>query len=603
MLSIQSRNQSEASPDRRLGRLAKRSDQAAASSVQQKSNCACGGSCPKCESGKISTPNDKYEKQADQVAEQVTSSGSAKLMSTTVGRHQSNNTHPNLAGNGQNLSAQTRAFFEPRLGSNFDQVRVHDNPEAAASAQSIQARAFTQGNHIVFNQGEYNPQSGTGKKLLAHELTHVVQQQQHTDTGIQRKIQFRPPGRGEATAFDRAQELVDRLNNLSLGVTYFLATDGRTLSYRILLPTEIDNFDQQMMDFMDLPQVIPMRLITSAGTLNGNPIVIDTFLHGYVDLDDLMASDDTSFQSNMVHILAERAVTNRYEQRIGSPSLNANTPAGLRAFNRSHRAGINAEADFLRNKFHDPSIVFNRERRRNSAGDFEIIFRSQTHGYRVIQRLNRAAPTAPGARARRVTGGNMRVVYQAQTYTVDEFLSTGPLATTLSPLRLPLNRGNFGLGVPRLQLGPSLGIRSPPTFGSAPPFGGITLPQLNAPLGPRLTPLLGASLSSTPDLSLIDWLSIRGELNLRGAPINDAMLGSITSLWMTNYRFLNRTVGFSPDRAAFWTNKTIPMAVGSSINRDYPTMVEQIDREMNTSSLIFPASDVMFFLIGGGGTF
>jgi hypothetical protein len=120
-----------------------------------------------------------------------------------------------------------------------------------------------------------------------------------------------------------------------------------------------------------------------------------------------------------------------------------------------------------------------------------------------------------------------------------------------------------------------------------------------APSEPQPNALSNLSFPTlSPDPSLIDWLAIRGELNSRGAPFDDRMAGSITSMWNFNYSFLNQVIGFSPDRAAFWTNKTIPMAVGAGVNRDFPSMIEQVDRELNTSSLIVPASDILMFLIG-----
>lgn len=77
---------------------------------------------------------------------------------------------------GQALPPASRRFFAARLGHDFNNVRIHHGVRAAQAAQSIRARAFTLGNHVVFNQGEYSPHSDTGKRLLAHELTHVVQQ-------------------------------------------------------------------------------------------------------------------------------------------------------------------------------------------------------------------------------------------------------------------------------------------------------------------------------------------------------------------------------------------------------------------------------------------
>ncbi len=76
---------------------------------------------------------------------------------------------------GKPLSDETRSFMEPRFGSDFSGVRIHETPDLA---NSIQAQAFTHGQDIYFNSGKYNPGSSSGKELLAHELTHVEQQVQ-----------------------------------------------------------------------------------------------------------------------------------------------------------------------------------------------------------------------------------------------------------------------------------------------------------------------------------------------------------------------------------------------------------------------------------------
>ena len=82
-----------------------------------------------------------------------------------------------LSSSGQPLDPAAREYMEPRFGHDFGHVRVHTNSAAAESAQSISAVAFTAGNNIVFNSGQYSPGTSEGRKLLAHELTHVVQQE------------------------------------------------------------------------------------------------------------------------------------------------------------------------------------------------------------------------------------------------------------------------------------------------------------------------------------------------------------------------------------------------------------------------------------------
>lgn len=93
-----------------------------------------------------------------------------------------------LQQTGQSLDKPTQQFMEGRFGHRFDHVKVHTGAVAAKSAQAINALAYTSGSHVVFNQGQYAPATDTGKKLLAHELTHVIQQGKGAPSGpIQRK--------------------------------------------------------------------------------------------------------------------------------------------------------------------------------------------------------------------------------------------------------------------------------------------------------------------------------------------------------------------------------------------------------------------------------
>jgi outer membrane protein OmpA-like peptidoglycan-associated protein len=84
--------------------------------------------------------------------------------------------HDVLNSPGQPLDTATRAFMEPRFHHDFSGVRVHTDSKAAESAQAVNAHAYTVGSHIVFNTGQYRPGTKPGANLLAHELTHVLQQ-------------------------------------------------------------------------------------------------------------------------------------------------------------------------------------------------------------------------------------------------------------------------------------------------------------------------------------------------------------------------------------------------------------------------------------------
>jgi hypothetical protein len=96
-----------------------------------------------------------------------------------------------LEGHGRPLSDTTRSFMEPRFGADFGGVRIHTDPTAATLAREVSAQAFTVGPDIVFGAGRYEPESAAGQHLLAHELSHVVQQGSATllgrDTSAERQ--------------------------------------------------------------------------------------------------------------------------------------------------------------------------------------------------------------------------------------------------------------------------------------------------------------------------------------------------------------------------------------------------------------------------------
>jgi len=87
-----------------------------------------------------------------------------------------------LSSKGSPLPDNSRNFFESRFGHDFSNVKIHDDAEAARSAQSINAAAYAAGNNIVFNNGQFSVDTDGGKRLLAHELTHTLQQSSNAPT-------------------------------------------------------------------------------------------------------------------------------------------------------------------------------------------------------------------------------------------------------------------------------------------------------------------------------------------------------------------------------------------------------------------------------------
>jgi len=93
-----------------------------------------------------------------------------------------------IKGGGRPLAKSERAYFDPRFGADFSQVRVHSDAQAVESTQVLNARAYTLGQDVVFGAGQYAPGTSEGRRLMAHELTHVVQQ-----NGGRTVIQRKPP--------------------------------------------------------------------------------------------------------------------------------------------------------------------------------------------------------------------------------------------------------------------------------------------------------------------------------------------------------------------------------------------------------------------------
>ena len=121
--------------------------------------------------------NGMVQRQAEveDVDEETLQTKAAPGHSPTVGA----TTHAkiqSLKGGGQPLPPNQRTFYESRMGHDFSGVRIHADSKAADTARSINAKAFTLGQDVVFGAGEYAPGAHNGRKLLAHELTHVVQQ-------------------------------------------------------------------------------------------------------------------------------------------------------------------------------------------------------------------------------------------------------------------------------------------------------------------------------------------------------------------------------------------------------------------------------------------
>jgi hypothetical protein len=159
----------------------------------------------------VGRPGDRYEVEADRNAAQITATDAvmrrkctsdgtttwracqphdAGLVQRTAGAGAADLGVPDSflesLGSGQSLDFHSRAAMESHFGEDFNDVRLHTDGRAAEFAQAVDALAFTHGHHIVFGAEQYSPDTREGKQLLAHELTHVLQQRGQP-SGLQRK--------------------------------------------------------------------------------------------------------------------------------------------------------------------------------------------------------------------------------------------------------------------------------------------------------------------------------------------------------------------------------------------------------------------------------
>ncbi len=196
---------------------------------------------------KVNAPGDMYEQEADRIADQMVHMSDPKpqrayacgdncpayqadegiraRVQSKPARMQNGISnalappivHAALASTGRSLDSDVQEFMESQFGQSFSHVRVHTDPSAQHSAQSIGARAYTVGSEIVFGAGQYVPATSEGRRLLAHELTHVMQQSGLNERDMIQRDMYAPgqrramsEGRVSATALD--MQIVSQCN-------------------------------------------------------------------------------------------------------------------------------------------------------------------------------------------------------------------------------------------------------------------------------------------------------------------------------------------------------------------------------------------------------
>jgi hypothetical protein len=168
----------------------------------------------------VGSPNDPLEDEADAMADQVmrmpkspfiqrkcshceeeekaqrkplvagiTTGIQAKAENNSTVSNQVSDAIESSRGAGSKMDTETNSFMSSRFGSDFSDVNIHTDNKSVQLSNNLSAKAFTVGNDIYFNQGEYQPQSDKGKHLLAHELTHTLQQGKDSSIKSKRLVQ------------------------------------------------------------------------------------------------------------------------------------------------------------------------------------------------------------------------------------------------------------------------------------------------------------------------------------------------------------------------------------------------------------------------------
>lgn len=312
-------------------------------------------------------------------------------------------------GTGRPLAPEVRTAMERGFGTDLGAVRLHSDARADRATTALGAQAFAFGDDIALSAAHGDVTTGAGRNLLSHELAHVVQQrggggrggadheaaaeaaaraiaaqqraapQPGAAPGVQRRVELRDVGRREQSGMARAPELIARLNRISTALIFSIGEQGVLEYTRNPYGTETE-FDRRMAAVIDSADVVPLRVTNRNGLMRARSdrpgpydtrVAGDSYITGYVDIDDVLATDNLALQGRLIHYLTERHATRRYAHRIGT------TTFSRREFDRAHNLAFEAERDLLRDYFGDPGL---------RAIDYEQrIFRT-TRGDRVVRR-------------------------------------------------------------------------------------------------------------------------------------------------------------------------------------------------------------------------
>ncbi len=554
-------------------------------------------------------------------------------------------------GGGMGLPPSLSQEMGRSIGADFGNVRIHADATAASLSRGINARAFTHGQDIYFNQGEYNPSSTAGKHLLAHELTHVVQQAGK----IQKADPPLKPGEMTRKQFEETMRDTYGVPTVRNGTLADQRAElGLTGKPDVLLPDWaswdpgpvatvyqdiVDSFAAFNTTFSGFPRVQSITFFNAYYERVPDPVPAPAVppKETYYVRDGVGAQfgtyDLTVFKTTTTARkglpIGKSVPDGKYDEHVGIALIYGGDPnAAPIRYPTVRQTAMRLILHELGHGLGVAAAMSNYDGHKGAAPDPAMILEyMQAVGWARYDELYDigvpdvataiAAKTTPDAK-HRITEATWNDPKWQEQPVSDYMVSGGPgedfaeavmtyihneaLLKARSPHRHAFIVARKAKWQPQLaKTGPPAAAVTPapaPTPTVKPSLGPSILPLRSPMFGPSPDPLLMKAPLLGPDPSRIDWLPIRNEFVSRGATFDPGMQAASVTAWTYSYNFYNGVLRMGPDASTAWSNRTVPRLIGAGLTRDYPSMGEASDRGSGTSAIIFPVSDILKFLMG-----
>lgn len=289
----------------------------------------------------LSKAKDPHEQEADRVAQGITQpSAQADSGRSLKQPERSTVSAGDSLGPGNPLPVDLRSELEPRLGYDLSSVRIHENETAAESARSINASAYTVGTNVVFGNNQFAPETSAGKRLLAHELTHVVQQTQTHSGGAISHVAHSPGLVQRKEDWDFTRKDYEDLSKTKGALK--ISSDSSWF------PSKFRENLLNTLNFLFDPKRTP------AGTEGVN---IKDLYHGHVGLD--RKEHPTGHPQNLLDKRRkfEAKQEELHKKALGGDSSNPVTEKNVKEFKKAEEASLPLAGDMLADAAKEKGVV------------------------------------------------------------------------------------------------------------------------------------------------------------------------------------------------------------------------------------------------------